>query len=209
ALQDSGGWKLSPGHFSERHGLILIVALGESVVALGVSAGNLDLNVRTITAATLGILVVTTMWWTYFDVVAIVAARRLAEATGAEQAAIARDSYSYLHLPMVAAVMLFAVGVKKALPHAHDPLDWTPAATLCGGVSLYLVAHVLFRLRNVHTLSRQRLVTAVLLAAMIGLASSVSALVLLALVTATMTSLVAYEALRFREARHRVRSAGG
>ncbi len=209
ALQDSGGWKLSPGHFSERHGLILIVALGESVVALGVSAGNLDLNVRTITAATLGILVVTTMWWTYFDVVAIVAARRLAEATGAEQAAIARDSYSYLHLPMVAAVMLFAVGVKKALPHAHDPLDWTPAATLCGGVSLYLIAHVLFRLRNVHTLSRQRLIAAVLLAAMIALASSVSALALLALVTVTMTSLVAYESLRFREARHRVRSAGG
>jgi low temperature requirement protein LtrA len=208
-LQDSSGWKLSPGHFSERHGLILIVALGESVVALGVSAGNLDLDVRTITAATLGIVVITTMWWTYFDVVAIVAARRLAAASGPAQAALARDSYSYLHLPMVAAVMLFALGVKKALPHAHDPLDWTPAAALCGGVSLYLVAHVLFRLRNVGTLSRQRLVTATLLAMMIALASSVSALVLLALVTATMTSLVAYEAIHFREARHRVRAAGG
>jgi low temperature requirement protein LtrA len=208
-LQDSSGWKLSPGHFSERHGLILIVALGESVVALGVSAGNLDLDVRTITAATLGIVVITTMWWTYFDVVAIVAARRLAEASGPAQAALARDSYSYLHLPMVAAVMLFALGVKKALPHAHDSLDWTPAAALCGGVSLYLVAHVLFRLRNVGTLSRQRLVAATLLAMMIALASSVSALVLLALVTATMTSLVAYEAIHFREARHRVRAAGG
>jgi low temperature requirement protein LtrA len=207
ALQGSSGWQLSPGHFSERHGLILIVALGESVVALGAGSGHLDLNARTLIAATLGIAVVTTIWWTYFDVVAIVAARRLAEAKGAAQAAQARDSYSYLHLPMVAGVILFALGVKKALPHAHDSLDWAPAAALCGGVSLYLVAHVLFRLRNVGTLSRQRLGAAVVLAAMIALASSVSALVLLALVSLTMTSLVVYEAVRFREARHRVRAA--
>jgi low temperature requirement protein LtrA len=207
ALQGSSGWQLSPGHFSERHGLILIVALGESVVALGAGSGHLDLNARTLIAATLGIAVVTTIWWTYFDVVAIVAARRLAEAKGAAQAAQARDSYSYLHLPMVAGVILFALGVKKALPHAHDSLDWAPAAALCGGVSLYLVAHVLFRLRNVGTLNRQRLGAAVVLAAMIALASSVSALVLLALVSLTMTSLVVYEAVRFREARHRVRAA--
>ena len=207
ALQGSSGWQLSPGHFSERHGLILIVALGESVVALGAGSGHLDLNARTLIAATLGIAVVTTIWWTYFDVVAIVAARRLAEARGAAQAAQARDSYSYLHLPMVAGVILFALGVKKALPHAHDSLDWAPAAALCGGVSLYLVAHVLFRLRNVGTLNRQRLGAAVVLAAMIALASSVSALVLLALVSLTMTSLVVYEAVRFREARHRVRAA--
>jgi low temperature requirement protein LtrA len=207
ALQGSSGWQLSPGHFSERHGLILIVALGESVVALGAGSGHLDLNARTLIAATLGIAVVTTIWWTYFDVVAIVAARRLAEAKGAAQAAQARDSYSYLHLPMVAGVILFALGVKKALPHADDSLDWAPAAALCGGVSLYLVAHVLFRLRNVGTLNRQRLGAAVVLAAMTALASSVSALVLLALVSLTMTSLVVYEAVRFREARHRVRAA--
>jgi low temperature requirement protein LtrA len=209
ALQDSSGWELSPAHFSERHGLILIVALGESVVALGAGGGHLDLNARTLVAATLGIVVVTAMWWTYFDVVAIVAARRLAAAQGAAQAAQARDSYTYLHFPMVAGVMLFAVGVKKALPHAHDSLDWAPAAALCGGVSLYVVAHILFRLRNLRTLNRQRLVAAIILAGTLALASTVSALVLLALVAATMTSLVAYEAVRFRESRHRVRAARG
>jgi low temperature requirement protein LtrA len=207
-FQDAEGWQLSPGHFSERHGLIFIVALGESVVALGVGGGQLDLDVRTLVAATLGIIVVTAMWWMYFDVVAIVAARRLAQATGAAQAAQARDSYSYLHFPMVAGVILFALGVKKALPHAHQSLDWVPAATLCGGVALYLVAHILFRLRNVGTLNRQRLVAAVLLACLVTVSASVSALVLLALVTATTTSLVAYEAVRFREARQRVRAAG-
>jgi low temperature requirement protein LtrA len=206
-FQSSEGWQLSPGHFSERHGLIFIVALGESVVALGVGGGQLDLDARTIIAATLGIAVVTAMWWMYFDVVAIVAARRLAQATGAAQAAQARDSYSYLHYPMVAGVILFALGVKKALPHAHESLHWTPAAALCGGVALYLVAHILFRLRNVGTLNRQRLVAAAILACMVALASSVSALVLLGLVAATTTLLVAYEAVRFREARQRVRAA--
>ncbi|HET7170040.1 MAG TPA: low temperature requirement protein A [Gaiellales bacterium] len=206
-FQSSEGWQLSPGHFSERHGLIFIVALGESVVALGVGGGQLDLDARTITAATLGIAVVTAMWWMYFDVVAIVAARRLAQARGAAQAAQARDSYSYLHYPMVAGVILFALGVKKALPHAHEPLHWTPAAALCGGVALYLIAHILFRLRNVGTLNRQRLVAAVVVACMVALASTVSALVLLALVAATTTLLVAYEAVRFREARRRVRAA--
>jgi len=208
ALQDSSGWQLTPGHFSERHGLIILIALGESIVALGVG-GHLDLDARTIIAATLGIGVVTAMWWMYFDVVAIVAARRLAQATGAAQTALARDSYSYLHFPMVAGVILFALGVKKALPHAHESLDWTPAAALCGGVALYLVAHILFRLRNVGTLNRQRLIAAVVLSCMVALASSVSALVLLALVAATTTSLVAYEAVHFREARHRVRAARG
>jgi low temperature requirement protein LtrA len=207
-LQGSGGWQLSPAHFSERHELIILIALGESIVALGVG-GHLDLDARTIIAATLGIGVVTAMWWMYFDVVAIVAARRLAQATGPAQAAMARDSYSYLHFPMVAGVILFALGVKKALPHAHQSLDWTPAAALCGGVALYLVAHILFRLRNVGTLNRQRLVAAVVLACLVTLASSVSALVLLALVTATTTSLVAYEALHFREDRHRVRALRG
>jgi low temperature requirement protein LtrA len=209
ALQDSEGWELSPGHFSERHGLIVIVALGESVVALGVSGDHLDLDARTIVAATLGIAVVTAMWWTYFDVVAIVAARRLAAAKGAAQIAQARDSYTYLHLPMVAGVILFALGIKKALPHAHESLDWVPAAALCGGVALYLVAHILFRLRNLGTLNRQRVIAATVLAGLIALASTVSALVLLALVAATTTSLVAYEAVRFREARQRLRAARG
>jgi low temperature requirement protein LtrA len=209
ALQDSEGWELSPGHFSERHGLIVIVALGESVVALGVSGDHLDLDARTIVAATLGIAVVTAMWWTYFDVVAIVAARRLAAAKGAAQIAQARDSYTYLHFPMVAGVILFALGIKKALPHAHESLDWVPASALCGGVALYLVAHILFRLRNLGTLNRQRVIAATVLAGLIALASTVSALVLLALVAATTTSLVAYEAVRFREARQRLRAARG
>jgi low temperature requirement protein LtrA len=208
ALYDASRWTLSPRHFVERHGLIFIIALGESVAALGLAASHQELNARTIVAAMLGLTVVAAMWWTYFDVVAIVAGRRLAEAPAAEQGAMARDSYSYLHLPMVAGVILFAFGVKEALPDLTQSLARVPAAALCGGLSLYLVAHILFRLRNVHTLNRHRLVAAIICIGLIATASHVSGLTLLALVAATGVVLVAYEAVHFREARHRVRAAG-
>jgi low temperature requirement protein LtrA len=108
------GWRLEAGHFAERHGLILIIALGESIVALGLGATN-KLGAGVILAAILGLAVAGALWWTYFDVVAIVAERHLREATGNAQLRMARDSYSYLHLPMVAGIILFAAGVKKTL----------------------------------------------------------------------------------------------
>ena len=147
------------------------------------------------------------LWWAYFDVVAIVAERRLPETEGNAQLAMARDSYSYLHLPMVAGIILFAVGVKKTLGDVGDPLKLVPAVALCGGVALYLVAHVLFRLRNVRTLNRQRLVVSVALLALLPAAVELPALATLALVAALCVGLIAYEAIRFAEARDRVRHA--
>ncbi len=97
------GWRISPAHFVERFGLIIIIALGESIVAIGVGAAGLPLDPGVIAAALLGITVVACLWWSYFDWVIFVAQARLAEATGASRAALARDAYSYLHLPMVAA----------------------------------------------------------------------------------------------------------
>ena len=80
---------------------------------------------------------------------------------------MARDSYSYLHFPMVAGIALIAVGLKRTLSHADDPLHLVRAAALLGGAALYLLAHVAFRLRNVHTLSRRRLVCALVLLALV------------------------------------------
>jgi low temperature requirement protein LtrA len=198
------GWRLSPGHFAERHGLIVIIALGESIVAVGLGATNV-LTPGVVTAAVLGLAVAAAMWWLYFDVVAIVAERRLREESGRAQLEMARDSYSYLHLPMVAGIILVAVAMKKTLAHVGDPLELVPAVTLCGGIALYLVAHVLFRLRNVRSLNRHRLVVAGVLLALLPLAVEVPALVTLAIVTGLMTALIVYEALRFAAARDRVR----
>jgi low temperature requirement protein LtrA len=199
------GWRLSAGHFAERHGLIVIIALGESIVALGVGATVLDAGV--VAAALLGLTVCAALWWAYFDVVALVAERKLAATTGDAQLAMARDSYSYLHLPMIAGVILFAVGVKKTIAHVGDPLETVPAVALCGGVALYLIALILFRLRNVRSLNRQRIVVTLLLFALIPAAVELPALATLAVVTALSVGLIAYEAIRFAEARERIRHA--
>ncbi len=200
------GWRVSPAHFAERHGLIVIIALGESIVAIGVGAAGLPLDAGVIVAALLGIGVVAALWWAYFDVVAIVAQRRLEGARGVARAAMARDSYSYLHMPMVAGIVLFAFGLKKALAHVGDSLGTVAALGLCGGLALYLLAHVAFRLRNVRTLNRHRLVAAVVLLGLFPVAVELPALAALALAAAVCFGLIAYEVIRFREARARVRA---
>jgi low temperature requirement protein LtrA len=204
-LFGSEGWKLVPGHFAERHGLIFIIALGESIVAIGVGAGP-DVDAGVVAAATLGIAVAAALWWLYFDVVALVAERRLSRAAqGREQNELARDSYSYLHFPMIAGVVLLALGLKKTLGDVDDPLEVVPATAALGGTAVYLLAHVAFRLRNLGTLNPQRLACAVLLVALAPVAVELPSLATLGLLAGVLGLLVAYEAVRFSEARDRVR----
>jgi low temperature requirement protein LtrA len=204
-LFGSEGWKLVPGHFAERHGLIFIIALGESIVAIGVGAGA-DVDAGVVAAATLGIAVAAALWWLYFDVVALVAERRLSRAAvGREQNELARDSYSYLHFPMIAGVVLLALGLKKTLADVGDPLDIVPATAMLGGTALYLLAHVAFRLRNVGTLNVPRLACAVVLLALLPVAVEIPSLATLAILTGVLAALVGYEAFRYAEARDRVR----
>jgi low temperature requirement protein LtrA len=199
------GWKLQPSHFAERHGLIIIIALGESIVAIGVGAGH-DVDAGVVAAAVLGIAVAGALWWLYFDIVALVAERRLANAkVGREQNEIARDSFSYLHFPMVAGIVLFALGMKKTLGHVDEPLKTVPAVATLGGTAVYLLAHVAFRWRNVHRFSRARLLTAGLLVALVPLATEIDALLTIALVAIVLAALIAYETIRFAELRDRMR----
>jgi low temperature requirement protein LtrA len=205
------GWKLVPGHFAERHGAIIIIALGESIVAIGVGASQ-DVDAGVVVAAVLGTAVAAALWWTYFDVVALVAAHRLGQAAeGRERNEMARDSYSYIHYLMVAGIVLIALGLKKTLAHVGDPLTTETAAAMLGGTALYLLAHIAFRLRNVGTLNRQRLVCAVILVALVPLAVHLASLATLAILAAVLAALIVYEAVRFADARERVRRelAGG
>ena len=198
------GWSLSPGHFAERHALIVIIALGESIVALGLGATDV-LSAGVVTAAILGLVVAGALWWSYFDVVAIVAERKLRETSGKAQLTMARDSYSYLHMPMVAGIILLAVGLKKTLGDVGEPLKLVPAVALCGGVAIYYLAHILFRLRNVRSLNPQRLVVSALLIALIPLAVELPALATLGVVAGVTATLTAYEAIHLAAARDRVR----
>ncbi len=199
------GWKLVPGHFAERHGLIVIIALGESIVAIGVGA-KASIDASVVVAGLLGVAVGAALWWVYFDVTAIVAGRRLAKAKeGHERNGIARDSYSYLHFPMVAGIALIAVGLKVTLAHVDSSLKIVPATALLGGAALYLLAHVAFRLRNMHTLSVRRLVCAAVLLALLPAGASLPALWTLGILAALLAALIVYEVLRYAESRERIR----
>ena len=199
------GWRLVPGHFAERHSLVIILALGESIVALG-AASHLELTAGEITAAVLGIGLAAALWWTYFDVVALVNARRLMMATeGRERNVLARDSYSYLHFPMVAGIVLAAFGLEETLAHVDEALEAVAAFALLGGVAIYLLAHVALRLRNAHTFNRQRLVLGIALFALIPVGTVVPALATLAGVDVLLWAMIAYETANYDERRYRLR----
>jgi low temperature requirement protein LtrA len=183
---------------------------GESIVAIGAGVeGGAHLGFGVVLAAVLGVAVAAELWWLYFDVVAPVSTRRLVEAEeGRVRNSMARDSFSFLHLPMIAGIVLVALGLKKTIGHVEDPLHLVPTFALLGGAALYLLAHVAFRLRNVRTLNRRRLGLAVLLLALVPLAERLPAIVSLAFLAAVLAALIAYETWRYGEARHRVRHPG-
>jgi low temperature requirement protein LtrA len=202
-LGGTENWRVQATHFAERHRLIIIIALGESIVALGVGTGKLGAGV--IACALLGIAVAAALWWTYFDVVATVAERKLREADEATRARMARDSFSYLHLPMVTGIVLFAFGVKTTLAHVHAHLPNVEATALAGGVALYLLALSLLKRRNIGSFNQPRLTAAALLALLVPAVTRLPALGALGLVAAVMCGLVAYETWRYAEARDRIR----
>jgi low temperature requirement protein LtrA len=201
------GFRVSPGHFAERFSLIVIIALGESIVAIGAGLEG-ELEAGTISAALLGLLVAFGLWWAYFDVVAIVAERRFRDSEGHTRLRIARDSYSYLHLPMIAGIVLLALGVKKTVGDVEQPLKTIPSVALFGGIALYYAGHVAFRLRNLHTLNRQRLAAVGVCLVLIPVGTEVDALVALALASVVTSALIAFEAIRYAEARRRIRREG-
>ncbi|ELZ95795.1 low temperature requirement protein A [Haloferax mucosum ATCC BAA-1512] len=192
------GFKIQASHFVERYRLILIIALGESIVAIGVgvNAGDLALTPSVIVAALSGILLVFALWWLYFDYVVLAAERRLVSATGSERAALARDSYSYLHLPMVAGIIFTALGIEQTLAHVGESLGVIPAVALGGGGALYLIGHNLFRFRDTGTISIPRFVVAVGSCLIIPLSTYVSALVSLFALMVLFVGLSGFETAR-------------
>jgi low temperature requirement protein LtrA len=205
----SRGWRVWPAHFVERFGLIIIIALGESIVAIGVGGRGLAIGSGVITAALLGFTVAACLWWSYFDWFAYVAQSRLAEVTGTERAALARDGFSYLHLPMVAGIVLFAFGLKTVLHDVTGSLPTVPAFSLFGGIALYMLAHVALRLRIGGGWGRGRPIAAVVLLALLPVSTEISALAALGIVAAVCVCLIAYEFLRHRSSRDWIRARRG
>jgi low temperature requirement protein LtrA len=200
------GFQVHAGHFAERHGLIVIIALGESIVAVGVGASGVGLGPAVLLAVVLGIALACALWWAYFDLARLSAERRLTEARGEERARQARDSYSYLHLPMVAGIIFSALGIEQTLSHTGDPLGTIPAVALCGGVALYLLGHNAFRLREEGSLSYPRLVVAVVCLGLIGVGVRVCSIITLAVLALVLCGLAAFETVSSREFRRELRA---
>ena len=208
-------WRLpAPRHFAERYGLIVLIALGESLIAVGVGVGHLPVTVAIVVGALLGMAVSVALWWAYFDVVAPVAERVLRARQGADRVRLARDSYTYLHFPMVAGVIYLALGLKKVAQYVGDethhaltdPLPTTALWALYGGVAAYLLGHLGFRLRNVGSINRPRAVVAVLLLPAPLTLGSMPALGALAVLAGVLVCLIAFEVVRYADARARVRA---
>jgi low temperature requirement protein LtrA len=218
-LIDRGrGWHISPAHFSERYGLVVIIALGESIVAVGVAAAGLAPTSEIIAAAVLGLAAIGALWWAYFDVFALLAARQLSETSGVTRARLARDYYSWLHMPMIAGIVLFALGLKTITHDGREPLAVIPAVVLCGGLSLFFLTHVVMRVRLVHFIRRTtserpgwigpgRLAAAIGTLAMIPVTLVVPGLAALALVAAVCWALIVWDVRHYREHRVEVRRA--
>ena len=200
------GWRVHAAHFVERHGLIVIIAIGESLVAIGLGARESGLGAGVIVAAVLGLLVAASFWLAYFDFFTIRARQLLSDRRGASQIALARDAFTYLHLPMVAGIVLFAFAMKTTLAHVGSELHAVPALALAGGPALYLLAYVALRVRVSRTFGGGRLVAGVASAALFPVALVVPALVALSLVAAVWIGLHAYELIWWRSARAETRA---
>jgi low temperature requirement protein LtrA len=213
-LGGASGWRLrSASHFAERHGLIVIVALGESIVAIGVGVAHFAISWPILLGAVLGLAVAACVWWAYFDVVSIVAERVLRQLQGEERARMARDAYSYLHLPMVAGIALLALGIEQVLVNVGEtsngeltePLAALPLGALYGGVALFLFAHAAFKYRTWRHVTVRRLVVAVLLLVLMPAAMELPGLAALGLLAAVMIAMIASESIRYAEVREQIR----
>jgi low temperature requirement protein LtrA len=199
------GWRVHPAHFVERHGLIVIIAIGESLVAIGVGARGSGLGTSVIVAAVLGFVVAASFWLAYFDFFTIRAQQLLTDRSGTPRIALARDAYTYLHLPMIVGIVLFAFALKTTIAHVGDELAAVPALCLCGGPALYLLAFVALRVRISRHPGGGRLVAGLACAALVPIALTVPALVALSLVVTVWVALHAYELIWWREARAQTR----
>jgi low temperature requirement protein LtrA len=203
-----GNWRVhSAAHWAERFGLVVILALGESIVAIGVGVAELPISTQILVGSLLAIGLSVLLWWLYFDVIALAAEHVLARLRGADRANLAIDGYTYLHFPIIAGVVISALGVEQAMHHVNEPepLGLFAAVALFGGTSLYLAGHAAFWRRAGGKVKGWRLAGASLLLALTPVGAAIPALAALALTVAVTGAVVVIETLRYADVRAEVR----
>lgn len=193
-------------HFVERYRDIVIIALGESILAMGfgVVSDGAGLPPRVVAAAFLGVVLVAALGWLYFDYATLAAEEHFTEAEGYERGVVARNSYAYLHLPIVAGVIFVAFGLEETVTGAAEPLGAVAAVALYGGGALYLLGHNAVRLYETGSVSVPRLAVAVAACVLVVAAVRVPALLALVGITVLFVGLAAFETV-YSPVRHGVR----
>ncbi|WP_227356099.1 low temperature requirement protein A [Haladaptatus salinisoli] len=189
------GFQIDIGHFIERHQLIVIVALGESIIAIGIAVGTEELLSSLVVglATFLGFALIVALWWLYFDYTVLVAGQQLARMSGYEQVLLAHISFSGLHLLIVGSIIFIAFGIEQTLAHVNEPLGPIAAIGLCGGSTLYLLGHTAWQYNEYHTVNGARLTVAVAIVGLIFVAGRFTAFVILTALTGFFVGLAAYE----------------
>ena len=181
-------WNVGSGHFAERFQLFIIIALGETIVVTGATTSELDLTTARIFALVLAFLATAALWWLYFSLVATIAERRLALAEN--RTVLARDAYTYLHVVIVAGILLSAVGDELVIAHPTEQLPDAEVAVVVSGPALYLLAHVALRLRMTGTIGGRRFAGALACLAIGAIGTFASALVVTSLLLVVLVAVI-------------------
>ena len=199
-------WRVSPSHFAERFALIVIIALGESIVAIGIGTSGLPRDTTYALSVIVAFAGVAALWWAYFDFTAVAAERALRRASPQARGPLARDVFTYFHYPVVLGIILYAVAAKKTLEHPLDPLSDAGRWALGLGIAIFLVGFALMRFRVVHRVAWERLAAAVLSLVVAVVLDGADAIATLGVVIVILVLSVALETARLREVRAEIRA---
>jgi len=201
------GWRVSPSHFAERFGLIVIIALGESIVAIGIGTSELTRDTTYALSVVVAFAGVVALWWAYFDFTATAAERALRRASPAARAPLARDVFTFFHYPIVLGIIFYAVAAKKTLEHPLDPLSEAGRWALGLGVAVFLCGFALMRFRVVRRIAWER-VSAAGTALVVAVAlDGADAIVTLGVVILVVVLSVLVETSRLRGLRAEINAA--
>ncbi|MCE3287603.1 MAG: low temperature requirement protein [Gaiellaceae bacterium] len=198
-------WRVSPSHFAERYALIVIIALGESIVAIGIGTSDLERDATYALSVVVAFAGVAALWWAYFDFTAVAAERSLRRASAAARGPLARDVFTFFHYPVVLGIIFYAVAAKKTLEHPLDPLSEPGRWALGLGVAAFLCAFALMRFRVLRRIAWERLgAGAVALVVAVSL-DGTDSIVTLGVVILVLILSVAVETARLHEIRAALR----
>ena len=199
-------WNVSPSHFAERFALIVIIALGESIVAIGIGTSDLERDATYALSVVVAFAGVAALWWAYFDFTAVAAERALRRASPAARGPLARDVFTFFHYPVVLGIIFYAVAAKKTLEHPLDPLSDAGRWSLGLGVAIFLGSFALMRFRVIRRIAWERLAAAAVALVLAVSLDGTDAIVTLGVVIGVLVLSVGIETARLREIRAEVRT---